>query len=208
MTVLHNSVSVTATVTPPAPDLDETKMAALAREMAWNIRAPADNLKTFGITQEQFDHFVLTNAFYKRAFEVFVLEWESAKSTNQRLAVKSAAALEDRMPEIAARMGDKKEALSGVIEAAKLFAKLAGAGEQKQDVAPGEKFTININLGNTKLRYEESIGGQAPVIDIEAARPVSPVRSIPQGKNDIPALPAVTQGKSEDPPLFQVPEGD
>jgi hypothetical protein len=45
-------------------------------------------------------------------------------------------------------MQNKGEGLPGVVEAAKLFAKVAGAGEQKSGGgAPGERFTINIDLG-------------------------------------------------------------
>ena len=159
---------VTAPVTGvPHPHLDEPQMVVLARDMAWNIRDPDIILGALGVTQEQFDTHVKRNAFYKRAYETFLVEWESANSTNKRIAVKSAAALEDLLPSIGARMANAKEGLPAVVETAKLFAKLAGAGEEKRDSSPGEKFTITINLGADKLRFEETVGKGIEILEVQ-----------------------------------------
>lgn len=175
------------TTLPPHIELDQTKMAGLAREMAIGVKDPDVICMSFGITQEQFDRWILPHPFYKKAYEIFVLEWESALSTNKRIAIQSAAALEDALPKIASRMTNGKEGLSAVTETAKMFAKLAGAGEEKHGADAGEKFTITINLGaDTKLKYEETI--RPPTIDVsaEAFTQHSPgeVRALPKGPLD------------------------
>ena len=162
---------------PTQIDLLPAQMAALAREMAIAIKDPSLILEAMGVTQAQFDAYVRPNAFYKRAYEAFVIEWESALSTNKRIALQSAAALEDVLPKLSARMSNDKEGLPAVTDTAKLLARLAGVGEAQRQTEAGERFTININLGaDTKLQFKETIGN-APLIDLEKA-------------DTIPALPA------------------
>lgn len=213
MTEIHAGQFVTATVTPPDPKLDEHKLAELARELAWNMRPAADTLAMFSITQEQFDHWVQPNDFFKRVFEVFVIEWQGAGSTVKRLALKSAYGLELKMPEIIVRMGDKRENLTGVIEAAKLLAKIAGAGEQKPDPTAGEKFNITINIGEKKLTFVETVGGSEgqrqaipPIIEGQALHKA--LQSIADRPRDPIEVQSVPEGESADEELFQVPEGD
>src|SRR5277367_1631992 len=182
------STEVTATVTPPDPQLDATKMASLAKEMAWNIQAPADIMAAYHITQQQFDYHILPHVFYKKAFDIHLQEWMAASSTVKRLSVKSAAALEDALPTIAARMTDKKELLSGVIETAKFFAKVSGAGEQSKEYAAGEKFSININLGNTRLHFEETLGPK-------------PLVQLPEGPSQAPSLQTISEGQTGNTPV-------
>lgn len=164
---------VTATVT-PVPDLTEQQIVMLARDMAWAIKPPDKLLEALNISPEQFNEHILTNGYYKRAYSAFLVEWESATSTNKRLAVKSATALEMYLPEIAARMSRPGENLTGVVETAKLFAKLAGAGEPVRQEGAGERFTININLGAKKIELSETLRS-APEI-------VGEIREIPESE--------------------------
>jgi len=53
---------------------------------------------------------------------------------------------------------ERSEPFPAAIDAAKLFAKIAGldtAGAQK--AGPSEKFSIQINIGETKLAYEKNV---------------------------------------------------
>jgi hypothetical protein len=163
------------TSSPTQPDLTSNQIAVLAREMAIAIRDPQIILKALNITQEQFDTYILPQVFYKRAYEAFVLEWESALTTNKRIALQSAAALEDVLPKLASRMHKDVESLPAVVETAKLLAKLSGAGETSSETTPGERFTITINLGAEKLEYKETIGisplAIAPPLDVEETKP-------------------------------------
>ena len=75
--------------------------------------------------------------------------------------MRSAAALEQSLPALHSRMVDTNETLPAVVETAKLFAKLAGVGEEKQAQVSGERFTISINIGTKKIEQEVS-----PTIDV------------------------------------------
>lgn len=166
---------------PVHPNLSLNQIAILAREMAMAIRDPAITLRAAGITLEQFEVFIMPNPLYKRAFEAFLLEWESALSTNKRIAIEAAAALEDTLPGLTRRMQDERNSLTSATEAAKLFAKLAGAGEQKQDGGIGRQFNIVIDLGGQTLTFKETISAEP---NAETLPLSDTIRAITQGPHD------------------------
>jgi hypothetical protein len=89
--------------------------------------------------------------------------------------------------------------LSSVTETAKLFAKLAGAGETKEAVQ-GERFTITINMGGEKVHIEETIGGlQIPKI-IEGESSAAPLPAIGERDSrelEAQSLPSGASGRSQ-----------
>lgn len=130
------------------PILTGPMLARLARELAMDIRATLEILKDYQLNKVQYDFLREHNEFFKAALTASTIEWNSAMSTQDRIRAQAAAALEDKLPDLAIRMGNKSEGLPGVVEAAKLFAKIAGVGERDMGaVASGERFTITINLG-------------------------------------------------------------
>jgi hypothetical protein len=156
--------AVTATVTNPValtpdgvqaakellqlPILTAPMLARLARELAMDIRSTLTILKDYNLNRVQYDFLRANNEFFKAALAASTIEWNSAMSTPDRIKIQAAAALEDKLPDLAIRMGNKSEGLPGVVEAAKLFAKIAGVGEREMGaVASGERFSIVINLG-------------------------------------------------------------
>ena len=161
------SSQITTTVNPlPAdPALSEADLVSLAREMVQCIKKPDEIFPGYHITQEQFDAHVFTNGYFKRAYQALLMEWNSAKSSNQRLALKSAALLEDSLPKVGARMVDAKENLTAVVEAGKFFAKIAGAGEEREKTA-SEKFTINISIGDQKLQVDAQRNSTPPLLEL------------------------------------------
>jgi hypothetical protein len=134
----------TATVKLPAMNMQ--LLAALAREVAMDIREVEDILPDYKLSQEQYTR-LLTHPFYEKALQSAVIEWNSAISTHHRLKIEAAAALEHGLPKLHSRMVNPNESLPAAVEVGKLFAKIAGIGEQGQTAA-GEKFTISINLGS------------------------------------------------------------
>lgn len=130
------------------PKLEYTDLARLAREVAMDIKERHVILKEYGLSDAQYDFLDQHNGFYAQALKAACLEWHSPLSTQERIKLEAAAILEDGLPGLGARLQNKQEQLSGVVEAAKLFAKIAGVGEREAGVAaPGERFTINIDLG-------------------------------------------------------------
>ena len=163
---------------PMVPDgtaLTPMGLAALAREVAMDIKELPEILKFYKLTDATYAD-ICKIPFYARALEVALIEWNSALSTPDRIKIEAAATLEDALHGLGARMKNKDEAFPAAIEAGKLFAKIAGLGEPgRAEGAPGEKFTININLGaDTKLHYEKDVTPILPVIEDQYTKDQKP----------------------------------
>lgn len=143
------------------PQLSEEQLVKLAIELAKAQRRPDAIFETFNITQEQFDKYIGPNLFFIKVYDAAVLDWNSATSAAKRIKIKSATALEQALPALHTRMIDRAEALPAAVETAKLFAKLAGVGEEKQPGVTSERFSITINVGSKKI--EQAI---EPSIDV------------------------------------------
>lgn len=151
-TPITAAVNLPAKVGPPGQLLID-----LAMEVATDMRETADILKSFSLTQKDYAA-ISKNPYFQRVLATAKREWESVNSTEDRLKLKARLALELGMITLGSRMADDKEPLNAAVEAGKLFAKLAGVGEERPTGAPGEKFTININLGaDSKLSYEKNV---------------------------------------------------
>ena len=143
------------------PDIQYTSLAQLARDIAMDIKEHHVVLSAHGLTQAQYDYLEANNEFYVAALKAACIEWHAPLSTQERIKLGAAAILEDSLPGLGSRMQNAREQLSGVIEAAKLFAKVAGVGERDTGTAaPGERFTINIDLGSDQKVVVSS--GPAP----------------------------------------------
>jgi len=143
------------------PKLAEDTLVKLANELAKAQRSPEDVFRSFDISLQQFTRHIEPNTFFKIAYDAAVRDWHSATSAAKRIKIKSATSLEDSLPMLHNRLNDNKETLPAVVETAKLLAKLAGVGEEKQQINSGERFSITINIGSKKI---EQIA--EPMIDI------------------------------------------
>ena len=145
-----------------AAPLNSFRLASLAREVAINIRGLPAILADYGVTPADYQQ-ILTWPFYKTALEAAILDWRSDLSIEKRMKLEAAAALENAMPALAARMQSEQETLTAAVETGKLFAKIAGIGEQSKSLNSGEKFSITINLGeDKKLTFEKDITPKEP----------------------------------------------
>lgn len=133
--------------TPVVQNNNPVNLGALAREMVMGIRPRDKILEMFNIDEVQLEE-ITELPFYKRVHEALTVEWESATSTNKRLAVQAAAALEEILPRVVARCADANEALPAVLTGVQTLAKLAGTGEEKRESGSSERFRIVINLGS------------------------------------------------------------
>ena len=153
---------------PATLGLDEYSLVKLARSIAQNIYPLPKILEDAKISDEDFQQYVKTNPFFQQAFRAYLMEWESAGSSDKRIQIKAASALEDSLPHLNARMNDKAEALPAVIDTARLFAKIAGVEGTGQKQTVGEKVTITIDLGEGRnLKFEkEATPTEDKVIDV------------------------------------------
>ena len=143
------------------PKLDSNQLAKLAEELANRTFNHIKVLRSYNLTIEQFEKYIASNPYFVQAYDAALIEWHAANSTAKRIKVRSAAALEQSLPALHSRMVDTNETLPAVVETAKLFAKLAGVGEEKQAQVSGERFTISINIGTKKIEQEVN-----PTIDV------------------------------------------
>lgn len=156
------------------PPLDPPTLAKLARTVAMDIQERHTILAEFKLTQVQYDFLEAHNEFYKAALQAACIEWHAPLSTAERIKVEAAAILEESLPGLGARMQNKGEGLPGVIEAAKLFAKVAGVGERETSgAASGERFSINIDLGGDQKITVSTSPSEGPVAKLDRLRIIS-----------------------------------
>lgn len=169
------------------PKLDVVELTKLAREIAMDIKERHVIIKEYGLTQTQYDYLDTYNEFFKASLAAACAEWHAPLSTPERLRVEAAAILEDSLPGLGARMQTKAEGLPGVIEAAKLFAKIAGVGERVvSDQIAGERFTINIDLGgDQKISVSTAPGTKPSAASAEAGA----LLDVPQAPRIHPPVP-------------------
>jgi hypothetical protein len=188
------AVPVTATVTKLSPEgvqaakalvqlppMSPSELARLAREIAMDIKERPGVLKEYKLTETQYEFLEANNDFYKAALQAACIEWHAPLTTQERIKVEAAAILEDSLLDIGSRMRTKSEPLTGVVEAAKLFAKVAGVGERELGTGtPGERFIINIDLGG-----DQKLVVSATTPPPAAAQPhlVEGLRTIEQGNS-------------------------
>lgn len=188
-----------APTSPPVVSLpvgwDADKLLELARELAMNINDASTIIANHGLDQPTYNAAVAENPFFKRAFEAFRLEWESATNTNKRLGIKAATALELALPVLTARISSKEESLDAAIKGAQLLAKMSGFDDKAKTDGGADKFTITINLGaDEKLQFEKDI---TPKASQESA--AETVRALIEGSLNEPALPSLTKGPTDAP---------
>lgn len=151
-------------------------LAALARDLAQDIIPLPVLLNKHGLTQNQYDFLAENNEFFKNTLAQECRDWQSISSTEKRLRLQALAALEDKLPTLANRMGSAAEKLGDVVEAAKFFARVAAVDAPANGgAAGGSGFTISIDLGaDTRITIGDTSGG-APAADQSGAGPVPKV---------------------------------
>jgi hypothetical protein len=188
------------------PDLRPSKLAALARDIAYDIMPWPALLAKHQITQDQYDFLSVNNEFFKSLLAGAIQEWQSIKSTEQRVRMQSLAAYEELLPQIAGRMGQTTEKLVDVVEGAKLLAKTGGL-----DAGPngprsgGEGFTISIDLGaDTKL----TIGPAQAAENGPAAASSGPILANPQGAREQSQVQGQLEGSRRADAVRPLPAGE
>lgn len=167
-----------------APKTDNLEVIHLrvARAIAADIYPLETILKHHSISPDQWLS-ISENPAFRKLLESEIQAWHSATNTTERVRLKSAAFIEEALPELYARVHDKGEALNHKVEALKLVRDLAGfvRGGGEAGVT-GERFSVTINLGaDHQLTIEKSLTPQ--VIDV-----VSEYSDEPAVKVEAPVL--------------------
>lgn len=142
----------------PQRYMDDATFVKLAREVAMGMNDISSILEKTNIDQNTWET-ISKHPRFRAILEQEVLAWESATNTNERVRVKSAAIVEEWLPELFTRMHDPAENLNAKIEAGKLVARLAGMGVSNAQVTEGgERFSVTINLGaDNQLKFEKEL---------------------------------------------------
>lgn len=146
-------------------DITMGQLTALAREIAQDLYPLPQLLAKHAITQNQYEFLCEHNEYFKNTLASECKDWQSIASTEKRVRMQALAALEDKMPNIASRMGQAAEKLGDVVEAAKFFAKVANVDTSVPGAGGGSGgFTISIDLGaDTRITIgPEGVAAAAP----------------------------------------------
>lgn len=190
---MTDTPEVTAPVTTQLPDdWDVHATAELVHDLAVNMHDEATILRHHNLTPEQFNA-LKNNEFFKKCLDAAIMDWNSPNSVQKRLALKAALALEKGMQSMGARLSNGKEPLTSVAQLAKLFADMSGVvGREPQQNAQGEKFRIEIHLGDERVA-------------IEKTRPTEPIREVVEGESHHLEIPALPEGARHPAPVSPEP---
>ena len=168
-------------------DFGPPQMVALARDVGMNIYPLGTVLSNHRLTNAQYEFLQTYNEFFRNSVIQQANEWQGLKSTQDRLRAEAAAALEEKLPILASRMGNQGEKLADAVEAAKLFAKIAGVDGDAPGVRRGgEGFTITIDLGADTRVVVGTAPAPASSADADHQRPL---RTVGEGQGQQSPLP-------------------
>lgn len=159
---------------PIAPEL--ALLTIVARELATEAFTLEQIFRRHNLDQTYYDEQIAPNLYFQRVLADYIKEWQAMGSTHKRLAFAAAAALEEKLPVLADRMGSRQSELADAVAAAKLFRELAGIAAPLASAGAnaGTPFTISINFGDRKVALEAT-----PV-----APSLEPVRSDTEGQSE------------------------
>lgn len=156
------------------PSNSDIAMVRLAREIAMDIHPIETILKQYSISDEAWSQLQRSTRF-TTLLSTEVEAWQTALNTHERVKMKSAAMLEEWLPELYRRMHNDDEAMPAVIEAGKMLSRIAGLGLSNElTAAIGERFSITINMGPAIETYIKDVTPTemaSKVIENEASEP-------------------------------------
>lgn len=139
--------------------IDDVKLQAIARAIAQNIDPLPKILAANGLSVEQLER--ITNIpYFQQLLDQEIKNWNSAKSTKDRIALKSASMIEESLPAMFERIHDRRESLLHKSDILKTLAKFANIGTA--DGSQAEKVSVTINVSGVQTKVA---GITPPVID-------------------------------------------
>lgn len=140
----------------------DAKFVRLAREIAMEIHPLPEILQRMEVSEFEWAA-IQQNTRFQQLLASAVEEWNSATNTAERVKIKSLAFVEEALPEFFARAHDPKEGLAAKVEVLKTVSKFAGVGEKTGGVDVGSRFSVTINMGDTKVSFEKQLPAQVTI---------------------------------------------
>ena len=125
---------------------DEALILRLAREIARGLNPIETILHSLQITPSQYQT-IRSNGHFQKILTQELADWHAASNTSERVKLKSAAMVEEALPEMWAILHNRTETLTGRVELFKMIAKLGGQGVSGAEVVGGPGFRLTINIG-------------------------------------------------------------
>lgn len=85
------------------------------------------------------------------------IEWESGKNTQERTKIKAGSMIEQWLLRANKDLHDGGHTLTARTELAKVLKSIAGMGERDAGGGGGERFSVTINLGDSKIKLEKQV---------------------------------------------------
>lgn len=122
-------------------------LVELATALAIELEDKDTILKQRGISEEEYV-VIERSPFFNRALAAATQEWRNPLNTERRIQIQAAWLIELGLPDYYARLTNPNEDLGKVNEGFKVMTQLAGLNSKTRDLSSGEKFLIQINVGN------------------------------------------------------------
>jgi hypothetical protein len=144
-------------ITVPIPEGD-VLLLRLAREIAMDQYDLETILAKNEITPAKFRQIGKNPRFIKYLSDEIV-NWNSATNTSERVKIKSAAMIEEWLPEAFKQMHNVDAPLLHRNDLVKLVSSLAGMGRSAEVAGGGgERFSVTINLGaDQQLKFNKEV---------------------------------------------------
>jgi hypothetical protein len=126
---------------------DETLFLRLAREIAMDISSTERILTNLRLTQTEYDR-IVAHPRFQTLLLMELHSWGAATNTTERVKLKSAAIVEEVLPEMYRLLHDEKHPLNSRVELLKTIAKLGHQGIPTNEAGQGNQFRLTINIGN------------------------------------------------------------
>lgn len=134
-------------------------MLRIARSVAQDQLELPDILKFNNVTPDQWA-VIERHPQFQKYLQQEIVSWNDAMNTPERVKIKSAAMVEEWLPEAFTQMHNQEVPLLHRNDLAKLVARLGGMdkGTVGVDGSAGERFHVTINLGaDTKITYDKEV---------------------------------------------------
>lgn len=125
-------------------------LVRLAREIAMDQHELGRILERAGVSPSEFENISRMPRF-QVLLQQSIINWEAAENTTERVKLKSAAMIEEWLPEAFTQMHNLEAPLMQRTDLAKLISRLGGMDKGPMGIdGSGERFSVTINLGADK----------------------------------------------------------
>jgi len=137
---------------------DEVLALRVAREIAMNLHDIEDVLKNNDVAPAQWAE-LKDSPYFTTLLREQLANWNSALNTQERVKLKSAAIVEEWLPEADRMAHDPSQPLNQRVELMKLVKSFSTIGIPVGE-GGGDRFSVTINLGQEQIKISKEVTPQ------------------------------------------------